>query len=103
MNIPTAPDSKMANALKNADGTLIYRELTKKKLLVLCLLFVGTLVGFLLNLVVGSSDLSIWDAVAVLAGGRQRQSHCGYRYPQYPTPYGGHGDPRGNRLRRRRL
>ena len=69
MNIPAEPDSKMANTPKNDGGARIYRKIAKKKLLVLCLLFVGTLAGFLLNLVVGSSDLSIGDAVAVLAGG----------------------------------
>ena len=69
VNIPAEPDSKMTNTPKNNGGARIYRKIAKKKLLVLCLLFIGTLAGFLLNLVVGSSDLSIGDAVAVLAGG----------------------------------
>ncbi len=52
-----------------ADGQKGYHAMTKKKLLVLFLLLMGTAAGFVLNLIAGSSDIGLREAVTVLTGG----------------------------------
>ena len=51
------------------DGQRIYQAITRKKSLVVVLLLMGTAVGFFLNLIAGSSDVGLWEAVVVLTGG----------------------------------
>ena len=50
-------------------GQRIYQAITRKKSLVVVLLLIGTAVGFFLNLIAGSSDVGLWEAVVVLTGG----------------------------------
>lgn len=64
-----AADLPAAPPTITADGQKGYRAMTKKKLLVLLLLLVGTAGGFVLNLIAGSSDIGLREAVTVLTGG----------------------------------
>ena len=56
-------------ASSSADGQKIYETITKRKSLIVLLLLLGTAGGFFLNLIAGSSDISLRDAAIVLAGG----------------------------------
>lgn len=62
-DLPSAPPTTAA------DGQKGYHAMTKKKRLVLLLLLVGTAGGFVLNLIAGSSDIGLREAVTVLTGG----------------------------------
>ena len=53
----------------SADGQSVYQAITRRKALVVLLLLIGTAAGFLLNIVAGSSDIGLREAVIVLTGG----------------------------------
>ena len=65
----SAKDLPAAPPTIAADGQKGYHAMTKKKRLVLFLLLMGTAAGFLLNLIAGSSDIGLREAVTVLTGG----------------------------------
>ena len=65
----SAKDLPAAPPTTAADGQKGYHAMTKKKRLVLFLLLMGTAAGFLLNLIAGSSDIGLREAVTVLTGG----------------------------------
>lgn len=65
----SAKDLPAAPPTIAADGQKGYHAMTKKKLLVLLLLLMGTAGGFVLNLIAGSSDIGLREAVTVLTGG----------------------------------
>ena len=63
------PSDTAPSASPVTDGQKVYEAITKRKVLVVLLLLLGTAAGFFLNLIAGSSDIGLREAAIVLAGG----------------------------------
>ena len=63
------PSDTAPSASPVTDGQKVYEAITKRKVLVVLLLLLGTAAGFFLNLIAGSSDIGLREAAIVLTGG----------------------------------
>lgn len=70
MSLKPAAQGKGAGMVGAAsDGASIYQKIVKKKIAVLVLLIIGTIIFFFLNLIVGSSELGLAAVIEVMTGG----------------------------------